>query len=47
MMMLVVVDVFFISYVYKSKVYLKQCCNMTSCCSSPAVRSVALFHVSC
>ena len=29
MMMLVVVDFFFISYIYKSSVYLKQCCNMT------------------
>ena len=29
MMMLVVADFFFISYIYKSSVYLKQCCNMT------------------
>ena len=29
MMMLVVVDFFYISYIYKTSVYLKQCCNMT------------------
>ena len=29
LMTLVVVDFFFISYVYKSSVYLKKCCNIT------------------
>ena len=29
MMLLVVVDFFFISYIHKSSVHLKQCCNMT------------------
>ena len=29
MMVVVLVDFFFISYIYKSSVYVKQCCNMT------------------